>query len=413
MGSRSAEQAVQGPDLLRLREPIRRYLARHTDDEHELEDLVQETLARVWEARRRVDRRVAASYAVATARNLLLSERRSDALHRRHEHRLHEATGDVLPEESVLLQEERQAAAEAVAALEGEDRELLYRQYAPDPREPGDGAAVPRPPGMRSRLAQVRSRGRVNYLLALRHIELPTARCRPVLEALSSGDNRRQQRVGVDRHLVACTTCAGCARALVGRRRALFGILPAPLLVLVEPLRRARARAPRTTTAVAAGLVVLAVGTAAALAPDRQPAPAAAPGPPPPAPAPPVRPAPGSVTLGGVVVPSERWATGQVTAAAGATVVGTAVPVQSVPDDEGFWVGAGDRRFWVQLQTAGESPQAVHPGDVVSFTGRVEQVTPQTAPGLDADEGRAQLVAQRAYVSVSATDLRQQPAPNR
>ena len=68
------DDAVQADDLLLLREPVRRYLSRSVDDEAELEDLVQETLTRVWEVRSRVGRRAAASYAIATARNLVGSE---------------------------------------------------------------------------------------------------------------------------------------------------------------------------------------------------------------------------------------------------------------------------------------------------------------------------------------------------
>jgi len=45
--------------------------------------------------------------------------------------------------------------------------------------------------------------------------------------------------------------------------------------------------------------------------------------------------------------------------------------VTSVDADEGFWVQKGNRRAWIQLETATESPYTVKPGDVVSLSGRV------------------------------------------
>jgi hypothetical protein len=45
--------------------------------------------------------------------------------------------------------------------------------------------------------------------------------------------------------------------------------------------------------------------------------------------------------------------------------------VTGVDADEGFWVQKGDRRAWVQIETAAESPYTVHVGDTVSLSGRV------------------------------------------
>jgi len=127
VGSRRVETALPEGDLIALADPVRKYLARHTDDPHELEDLTQEALARVWEARARIDRSVAASYAVATARNLVLSERRYDQLHRRHQHRPLEMPAGPFPEEAALEQEEQAAAA--LRALDEPDQELLRVHY--------------------------------------------------------------------------------------------------------------------------------------------------------------------------------------------------------------------------------------------------------------------------------------------
>jgi serine/threonine-protein kinase RsbT len=45
------------------------------------------------------------------------------------------------------------------------------------------------------RLSRTRARLRVEYLLVLEQTEPPTASCRPVLLALSSGDRGRQREV--------------------------------------------------------------------------------------------------------------------------------------------------------------------------------------------------------------------------
>lgn len=416
--------ALPAEALVGLREPVHRYLARHTDDPHELEDLTQEALARVWEARRRIDRSVAASYAVATARNLVLSERRAEVLHRRHQHRLLDARSAPSPDEGLLRGEEQRAARQALLGLEDEDRRLLQTHYWSPPGDRGDAGAGPsasRGPGVTSRLARARARARVAYLLALRRIDPPGPRCRQVLDALSAGDRRLQRRVGAAEHLLVCDTCAGCAPALLGRRRVLFGLVPAPLLVLLEPLRRAYERAPRTTTvatgAATAAALAVAVSSVVSSAPADAPPvartlPAAAPAAGAPS-APAVPPVPaaeagatGEVTVAGSPVPAGRWGEALVgTGAARTVVVGEAVPVESVPADEGFWVGTADQRFWVGLATATESPQGVRPGYLVSFTGPVVPVTASSAPGLEEAEGRGELERQQGYVSVAPDRL--------
>ena len=88
---------------------------------------------------------------------------------------------------------------------------------------------------------------------------------------------------------------------------------------------------------------------------------------------------------------------------------GTAVEVQAVPSDEGFWVGEGaEDRVWVQLTGAeGESPFKVAEGDRVSFTGTV---TPAAAGftddiGLTGAEGAELLTSQGHYISVPRGEL--------
>ena len=57
------------------------------------------------------------------------------------------------------------------------------------------------------------------YLLELEQAELPTARCRPVLLALSAGDQRRQRDLDAGGHLLACSWCARPSEPLLDRGR--------------------------------------------------------------------------------------------------------------------------------------------------------------------------------------------------
>lgn len=91
---------------------------------------------------------------------------------------------------------------------------------------------------------------------------------------------------------------------------------------------------------------------------------------------------------------------------AGQAATARTVEVQSVPADEGFWVGSSATdRVWVQLTgAAGESPVTVKAGDRISFSGGKVVATPAgyaTRVGVDAAEGAAQLAAQKAHVEIA------------
>ena len=94
----------------------------------------------------------------------------------------------------------------------------------------------------------------------------------------------------------------------------------------------------------------------------------------------------------------------------GEEAVGQAVKVQSVPADEGFWVGASATdRLWVQLSgTRGESDYKVKQGDTVNFTGTVKAADKGFAAGvgLTADEGADQLTEQGHYISVPSSSVK-------
>lgn len=95
---------------------------------------------------------------------------------------------------------------------------------------------------------------------------------------------------------------------------------------------------------------------------------------------------------------------GDLSAYAGRAVKATGVVVQSVPADEGFWVGNSTTdRVWVQLVgKAGESPYQVKTGAHVTFTGTLVSHAPSFAHtiGLGVERGAAQLTEQKNHIEV-------------
>ncbi len=93
----------------------------------------------------------------------------------------------------------------------------------------------------------------------------------------------------------------------------------------------------------------------------------------------------------------------------GQQAVGHAVKVQSVPADEGFWVGTSTTdRLWVQLSgTHGESDYTVKKGDAIDFTGTVKPANKRFASsvGLTASEGADQLTQQGHYISAPSSSV--------
>lgn len=100
---------------------------------------------------------------------------------------------------------------------------------------------------------------------------------------------------------------------------------------------------------------------------------------------------------------------GDLSAYTGTDAKATAVAVQSVPADEGFWVGSGATdRVWIQLTgKAGESPFTVEKGDAVSFTGKVVENAPGFAKsaGVTDAEGKKLLTDQGQHITVAKSAL--------
>lgn len=122
-------------------------------------------------------------------------------------------------------------------------------------------------------------------------------------------------------------------------------------------------------------------------------------------------PADGQLLLGGQSVlplPATGADLGRYT---GTTATARAVQVQSVPADEGFWVGTSTTdRVWVQLTgQAGESGYTVKQGDRIDFSnGRTVAHNAGFAgrTGVSAAEGAAQLTGQGQHVEVAKSALK-------
>ena len=87
---------------------------------------------------------------------------------------------------------------------------------------------------------------------------------------------------------------------------------------------------------------------------------------------------------------------------------GKSVRVESVPADEGFWVGTSETdRVYVQLTGTSESGFTVKPGDIVTFTGQVAANAADfpAKAGVDAAEGADMLTTQAVHIEVPRNKL--------
>ena len=375
-----AEDLVTAEDVAALAPVLHQGLATLVDEHLSLDDLVQEALTRTLGVRHRLAPDTVAAYALVVGRNEAISGQRRRALEQRHLPRLLDL--DPGPEGPELAEQAAEYAAlrQALGRLPVPDQDLLLLRYAVGVQERLDGAAT-------ARLARARARLRVEYVLALRRVELPSPRCRQVLLALSSGQRRRQQEVGAANHLLACVVCAGLAPALMKRSRGLAAV--AWVGVLLAVVRGLLSRHPVSSAAGTATLLTLA-GAAVVLSPGTHHAAGAAAE---------ARPARAPVA---VAAPPLRLDVGH-------SVTVTGGHVRAVPADEGFWLDLrSGQRVWVQLASYGESRQQVLPGETMTFAAVVRAVPAGFADriGLTAAEGAARLRAAGVYLSVRPQDLR-------
>ncbi len=395
---------VPDADLVDLEPVVRRVVAARVPAA-DVDDLAQETMARIAAARARLAPDTLPAYAVVTARNVVASSYRGEARRRRLGHRLADARAPEAADESALVGEEAEALRIALNRVRPEDRRLLTAHHVggTPTAQLATGLGVSGL-AVRLRLARARAELRVEYVLALRRCRLPTPACRPVLIALSSGDRRSQDRLDAASHLLECPVCSELADPITARRR--------PVAAIGAFLAGWWARLGRgghvgvaagTTAAVVVASVVAATtlrgGGQTDAAPVRStasPTTAA-----PTTAAPTTAGAPPRLSVGGRAVPSDP---ARLRAQAG-RVQATAVPVLAVPADEGFWVAAdGGGRVWVQLTVPGESRPAIRPGSTVTFVGALvaHDAAFPARVGVDDAEGAGELARQGRHIEVAA-----------
>jgi RNA polymerase sigma factor (sigma-70 family) len=410
--------------ILELEPLLRRVVGARVRDPDTVDDLVQEALARVIAVRGRLDEEAVAPYAIVTARNLVTSLAREEERSRRHRPRLVDLSEPERPEEAALRQEEAAAVEAALAGLPDHEREAVVAHEV----EGVDTATLAEarrstPGAVGVQLARTRARLRLDYVLALRGIDLPTPRCRPVLLALSAGDRRRQLALDAGGHLMQCPTCAELSRPLVERRRSIAMLLP--VLALWWLWRQFQAWARRRPVLASLAAVSAVTMTGLVLVPplvqrDQAPQPVSPTTTLPPPAAGPGTAAPGGGGGGGqgvrLVVPGRSLlpVPGREVLArhAGQRVRGVHVPARGVYADEGFWAGTGDGdQLWVQLIGRGESPFQVRSGRRASFTGRLVPNPPGFARrvGMLPAEGATLADRQGYHIEVAYADLTLEP----
>ena len=198
---------------------IRRVVSSRVRDFQLVDDLVQETLARVMAARHRIESDTLAPYAVTTARNLVFAVGQGTDRARRNAHLLVDGAADPPPDHDLLQEEETSVVGVALARLSPAERDVLLAHEVEGTGTAELAARRESSPGaIAAQLNRTRAKLRVEYLLADAAVAPPTDRCRPVLFALSAGDRRRQRELDTAGHLLECECCLALSMTLFDRR---------------------------------------------------------------------------------------------------------------------------------------------------------------------------------------------------
>lgn len=377
---------------------IRRVVAARAANHADIDDLVQDCLERLLVARERLAPEAVLPYAVVTARNLVSSHAKTASRRAAAASRALDAAEPERPDDVLLAGEARAAMTAALARLSDQERRDILAYYS-DASSPAGAQARESRGALRVRMARTRAKLRLEYLLAFRHVELPSPACRSVLLAISAGDTRRQRELGAGQHLLDCATCATLSEPLDRRSVALTAIaIPGALAAWAAG--KARAHPVHAAVSVAAGSAVVA---AAAVVGSQ----AASPGPAAPAHVP-VSSAPVAVisqlSVAGRAV-SDAEAQRSLRPLIGRTATATGVTVEAAVTRNGFWVGSSRGRIWVQL-TGPLRPLQIRAGDRVRFTGTLtgNASSYPAQAGLHGSDA-ALLARQGAHLTVSTTRI--------
>jgi RNA polymerase sigma factor (sigma-70 family) len=384
---------------------IRRVIAARAANPAEIDDLVQDCLERLLTARGRLAPEAVLPYAIVTARNLVSSHARNAARRAAAAPRLVDTREPDRPEDMVLAGESRDAMMTALGRLSDQERSDILAYYNEDFLRGGD--ALKARGALRVRMARTRAKLRLEYLLAFRGADLPSAVCYRVLLAVSAGDTRRQRALNAGQHLLECEACAALSEPLERRSIGLTAFtIPAGLAAWAVRTARAQPLHAAGAAAGAAAVAVAAVVGPRLVAPD--PAPAAHPQPASSAPAP-------AAVIRGLSVAGQPvpWAAarGSLRSMIGEHAVATGVNAQAAVTHNGFWVGSAAARIWVQL-VGPLRPLHIRAGDQLRFAGTVVGNGPSYPAkiGVTSPGDTALLARQGAHLTVSTTSIRVMPA---
>ena len=398
--------ASSAEDVVAIEPVIRRVVAARVTNPSDIDDLVQDCLERLLGAHGRLAPETVLPYGIVTARNVVTSHMRTAARRSTLAPLVADLREPDRPEDTVLAGEAHQAMETALNQLSAEERAdiLAYYDAVPVP----DRGAREASGALRVRMARIRAKLRLEYLLAFRHAELPSEQCRRVLLAVSAGDTRRQRQLQAGQHLLHCETCAALSEPL-SKRSAALTAFTVPAALLARLFTKAKANPGTAGASAAAGTAAVAtaviVGTGMF---SGNPAPAvhhppATPVSTPSAPAAPARIV--RLSIGGQAVTTQR----PIRAAIGGHADATGVIVESTVTRNGFWIGSRALRVWVELVGPLKLLHIVA-GDHLRFTGTVGgngSSYPDRA-GVHGPDATL-LNRQGAHIDVKTTDIQVEP----
>jgi RNA polymerase sigma factor (sigma-70 family) len=218
VSSAPCESSLDEDRLVEVVPLVRRVVGSRIRDPHLVDDLVQETLARLMAARSRVESDTLAPYAATIARNLVASHFQHLDLARRKAPLLAEEESAAPPVDDLIHQEERRLMRLALERMPDSERDMLLAHEVLGQDTRSLAARRDSTPGaVAAALSRSRAKLRVEYLLVREDLEPTGDRCRPVLRALSAGDRRRQRELDAGAHLLHCDVCSRISFELLER----------------------------------------------------------------------------------------------------------------------------------------------------------------------------------------------------
>ena len=390
-------------DVVAIEPVIRRVVAARVTNPSDIDDLVQDCLERLLGAHGRLAPETVLPYGIVTARNVVTSHMRTAARRSTLAPLVADLREPDRPEDTVLAGEAQQAMETALNRLSAEERAdiMAYYDAVPVPdRETREASGA-----LRVRMARIRAKLRLEYLLAFRHAELPSEQCRRVLLAVSAGDTRRQRQLQAGQHLLHCESCATLSEP-ISKRSAALTAFTVPAALLARLFTKAKANPGTTGASAAAGTAAVAtaviVGTGMFSGP---PAPAVhhPPATPVSTPTAPARIA--RLSIGGQAITTWR----PVRTVIGGHADAAGVVVQSVVARNGFWIGSRALRVWVEL-VGPLQPLHIVAGDHLRFTGTVagNGFSYPDRAGVHGPDATL-LNRQGAHIDVKTTDIQVEP----